>query len=74
MKYLIKDLLGYSQLAHRGFCFENLSLAEITKEVIDDLEVQIVSTKGSIQIGELPAFEADKIHMRQLFQNLISNG
>ena len=47
---LIEDLLGYSQLAHRGFSFENLGLAEITEEVIDDLEVQIISTKEAFRL------------------------
>ena len=42
--------------------------------MLEDLEVQIEETAGSIQIGRLPEIKADKIQMRQLFQNLISNG
>ena len=42
--------------------------------MLEDLEVQIVETKGSVQTHPLPKIEAEKIQMRQLFQNLIGNG
>jgi signal transduction histidine kinase len=74
MKDLIEDLLGYSQLNHRGNKFEPLNLNTTVQEVISDLEIQISETKGNVQYNNLPIIEADKIQMRQLFQNLISNG
>ena len=38
-----------------------------------DLEVRIELTKATIDLGTLPAIEADPLQMRQLFQNLLSN-
>ena len=74
MKNLIADLLSFSKLAQRGESFELINLNIIIQEVLEDLEVQIDEAKGNIQIYRLPEIEADKIQMRQLFQNLISNG
>jgi two-component system, chemotaxis family, sensor kinase Cph1 len=74
MKNLIEDLLGYSQFNQKGICFEPINLNMIVQEVLDDLEIQIELTEGNIQIYSLPTIEADKIQMRQLFQNIISNG
>ncbi len=74
MKILIDDLLWLSQFREKGESFELLDLNILIQEVLEDLEVQIKETHGNIQIYELPEVEADKIQMRQLFQNLISNG
>lgn len=74
MKDLVDDLLGYSRLNCRGNQFESIDLYITAQEVIDDLEIQIEETKAKIQIHNLPTLEADRIQMRQLFQNIISNG
>jgi signal transduction histidine kinase len=74
MKDLIEDLLGYSRLSYRGNQFESVDLNVIAEDVISDLEIQIEETKANIQLHNLPTIEADKIQMRQLFQNIISNG
>ena len=74
MKVLIDDLLWFSQFREKGASFEQLDLNILIQEVLEDLEVQIKETQGDIQIYDLPEIEADKIQMRQLFQNLISNG
>lgn len=74
MKNLIDDLLHYSRFTNSSERFELIDLNEIVEEVLDDLEVQISEAKGSFQIESLPQIKADKIQMRQLFQNLISNG
>ncbi|KMP11454.1 hypothetical protein UR09_03295 [Candidatus Nitromaritima sp. SCGC AAA799-A02] len=74
MKDLIEDLLGYTRLTQKKNKFELLSLNQIVQEVMDDLEIQINSTAGNILVYNLPEIEADKIQMRQLFQNIISNG
>ena len=74
MKSLIDDLLHYSRFAKSNARFEPIGLNEIIQEVLDDLEVQISEVKGDVLVDSLPNIEADKIQMRQLFQNLISNG
>jgi signal transduction histidine kinase len=50
-----------------------VNLAQVTQEVLSDLEVCIQHNKGHVDVGELPTIDADPIQMRQLLQNLISN-
>lgn len=74
MNELIDDLLNYSMQIQNDECFKLLNLNALIQEVTEDLEVQISETMGDVQVHSLPEIEADKIQMRQLFQNLIANG
>ena len=73
MKDLITDLLEYSQLKFQDNKFEEVDLNSLANEVIDDHETQTMSSKGIVQFWNLPKVVGDKIQLRQLFQNLISN-
>jgi signal transduction histidine kinase len=73
MQSLIEDLLAYSRVTTRGQPFALVSLAGVTREVLSDLEVRIEKTGARVEVGELPAIEADATQMRQLLQNLLSN-
>ena len=73
MKDLITDLLEYSRLKFQDNKFEEVDLNILANEVIDDHETQILSSKGIVQFWNLPKVVGDKIQLRQLFQNLISN-
>ncbi len=74
MQSLIQDLLAYSRVGKQSSNFYPVSLAEVMQDVLTDLELQIEAASGQIQVGELPTIEADRTQMRQLFQNLVSNG
>ena len=73
MQSLIDALLSYSRLTGRSLPFETVSLGEIVREVMSDLDVLIESKGARLHVDELPTIEADPVQMRQLFQNLISN-
>lgn len=74
MQKMIDHLLMYSRIGIQYSKFEQVDLAEIIQEVRGDLETQLESTKGQLEIiGQLPSFQADPFHMYQLFLNLISN-
>jgi signal transduction histidine kinase len=73
MQSLIEDLLAYSRVTTRGQPFVPVSLAEVTREVLSDLELRIERTGARVEVGELPTIEADPTQMRQLLQNLLSN-
>ena len=73
MQTLINDLLTYSRVASQAKPFERVNLAQVTQEVLSDLEIRIQSTGGRVEVGELPHLDADPIQMRQLLQNLIGN-
>lgn len=73
MSKLIQDLLTFSRIATKSNPPEPVDLNEILVDVVDDLELRIADTEGTVDVGELPTVMADPTHMRQLFQNLIGN-
>ncbi|MEI6519660.1 MAG: ATP-binding protein [bacterium] len=70
---LIQALLLYSRVTTRGKAFEPVELDQIVKEIVNDFEQEITELNGKVTCGNLPVVFADKIQMRQLFQNLIGN-
>jgi two-component system, LuxR family, sensor kinase FixL len=73
MQRLINDLLTFSRVISKSQPFVPVDLAQVTKEVLGDLEVRIEQTKAHVDLGALPTIEADPTQMRQLLQNLIGN-
>jgi PAS domain S-box-containing protein len=73
MQVLIQDLLKLSRITSRALPFEECNLNEIVRAVLSDLEITIEQKNAAVEVGDLPAIEADPLQMRQLFQNLISN-
>ena len=73
MQILIHDLLTLSRVTSKAQPFQPVDLRKIAEEVASDLEVRIEQTGAQVEIGRLPAIDADPAQMRQLFQNLISN-
>ena len=74
MKGLIDDLLQFSRVTMHSETFQEINLNEVILEVLSDLEVQIERTEGRVEVDTLPKIEGGEFQMRQLFQNLISNG
>ena len=74
MQNLINDLLSFSRLTTKAKPFSRVDLNNVLKGVLSDLEVTIEKTGATIQAENLPTIEAEPTQMRQLFQNLISNG
>jgi PAS domain S-box-containing protein len=73
MQTLINDLLAFSRVTTKARPFAPVDLAQITREVVNDLEARIEEVKGRVEIGELPVIESEALQMRQLLQNLIGN-
>lgn len=73
LQRLIEDLLRFSRVATHGRPFDEVDLAQVTREVLEDLESQVAGAQAHVQVGELPIISADALQMRQLMQNLISN-
>jgi PAS domain S-box-containing protein len=74
MQTLVLDLLAYSRITSRSEAFTRFPLSRPVEEAVTDLTMLIEETGGRVEIGELPEVEADRVQMRQLFQNLIANG
>ncbi|KYC35066.1 histidine kinase [Scytonema hofmannii PCC 7110] len=73
MQALIEDLLTLSRVTTRAKPFEQVDLAQVTQEVLSDLEIRILQTEALVEVGDLPTVQADPLQMRQLLQNLIGN-
>ena len=74
MQALIDDLLRFSRVATQGRPFEQVDLASVADQAVSDLEAVIDESGGSVEVGDVPTVTADPLQMRQLIQNLISNG
>jgi signal transduction histidine kinase len=73
MRVLIQDLLSYSRIQGDNKDFVTVNLNDIVNGVASDLEVRLEQSGGRIEVGDLPALQADPLQMRQVFQNLIGN-
>jgi PAS domain S-box-containing protein len=73
MQSMLDGLLAYSRAATRVQTFKKVDLKRAVLDVLSDLEVRLMETRGRVEIGELPVIEADPLQMRQLLQNLIGN-
>ncbi len=73
MQTLINDLLTLSRVTTKAQPFVPVALEEVAREVVADLEARLEESGGQVEVGPLPAIEADPLQMRQLLQNLIGN-
>ena len=73
MSSLLDSLLDYSRMISLQSRFGLISLVEVAQQAVGDMELAIAEAGAGVEIGELPAIEADLSQMRQLFQNLIAN-
>jgi PAS domain S-box-containing protein len=73
MNTLIDDLLLYSHVSQRPHEKESIDLNEKIRNVIEDLELNILEKKAVIKIGDLPVVKGYKRQLQQLFHNLLTN-
>lgn len=73
MNQLIEGLLTYSRASRQMETPQTISLSEVVKQVLEDLELKVQEKQAEITLGTLPAVNAQPVQMRQLFQNLIDN-
>jgi PAS domain S-box-containing protein len=73
MQVLISDLLAFSRVTTKTEPPVSVDLQSLVGEVLSDLEVRISELNADVQVSSLPAIQANRTQMRQLFQNLIGN-
>lgn len=73
MHNLITNLLRVSRVSTHGQPFVRVELGRLCEEVVSDLAIRIEETGGAIEVGQIPAIEADPMQMRQIIQNILEN-
>ncbi|WP_010232100.1 ATP-binding protein [Gillisia marina] len=72
MSSLIKSLLDYSRIGHKGD-LKSIDCNILLEGVTADLKYKIDKSQAEISFNELPTVEGFNLELRLLFQNLITN-
>ncbi|QKZ12931.1 sensor histidine kinase [Spirosoma sp. KUDC1026] len=73
MSLLIRNLLDYSRITSQRDMFRSFSLTRLLEDIVEDLWHPIQQTGARIEMAHLPELAGDRLQLRQLFQNLLSN-
>jgi signal transduction histidine kinase len=73
MGQLIDDLLAFSRIGRVETQATTVSLAQLVKEVVEELRPEIGSREVSWSIGELPTLHGDRSMLRLVLANLLAN-
>jgi PAS domain S-box-containing protein len=73
MRALIDDLLAYTRASSRTIEPERIDLGALWREVMEAQDLQIAELEAVIETGDLPTFHADRVLIKLLFDNLLSN-
>lgn len=73
MQRLVEGILELSRTTGETPPLAPVDLGEVAREVASDFEPLVAEMGGNISIGRLPILNADRLQMRRLFSNLISN-
>lgn len=73
MRELIQTLLMFTRSTDKPTEFERVELNKIIDEVKTELEELVCEKKAIISVAHLPSVEASPVHIRLLFNNLITN-
>jgi PAS domain S-box-containing protein len=74
MQVLIDDLLDFSRINTQAVVYDEVDINKLLKYLNRDLISTIEESEATITIGAMPTLFADESRLRQLFQNLITNG
>lgn len=75
MQRLIEDLLAYSRVNSDQFNFDIVNIDSLIQTICFDLRAKIEEKGAKFEVLNLPiAIKADAVKIRQLLQNLITNG
>lgn len=74
MGVLIDDLLAFARLSRQPLHKQPVALAELVRQVLEDLALERECRQVEITVGDLPACEGDPQLLKQALVNLLSNG
>ncbi len=75
MQELVNDLLTFSRVNTRKREIQQVDLSQLMGNILLELDTTLKEAKAEVQLADFPeSIQADKIKLKQLLQNLISNG
>jgi signal transduction histidine kinase len=73
MQALLEDLLAFSRVGRNGFVRKPIDANVAVNEALRNLTIAVKENGVTVTRGALPTIVADRVHLVQLFQNLIGN-
>jgi signal transduction histidine kinase len=73
MQALLEDLLAFSRVGRNGFAPKSIDAGVAVDEALKNLAIAVKENAVTITRNDLPTVVADRVHLVQLFQNLIGN-
>jgi PAS domain S-box-containing protein len=74
MESLLESLLHYSYLGRAELAVEEIDIQEVVEETVELLAVRLQESKVNVRIqNSLPRVRADRVHVGEIFNNLIVN-
>ncbi len=73
MDQLISDLLAYSKTGRAAINLSPVDLGDLVAEVVREFAPDLHGRRVDWEIGSLPIVNGDRLLLRQVFMNLISN-
>jgi light-regulated signal transduction histidine kinase (bacteriophytochrome) len=73
MQELINALLDYSRITTRGKEFEDVSLADVAREALSNLQLAVEEAGATVEVQSLPVVRGDRVQLVRLIQNFVSN-
>jgi len=71
---ILSDLRTLSRMTRLRGVWRRQSLGQLVREVVDRFSSELASGSVRIRLRSLPMMKCDAVKMREIFQNLISNG
>jgi light-regulated signal transduction histidine kinase (bacteriophytochrome) len=73
MGRLIDDLLAFSRLGRLELTKQPIALADLVRQVLEDLHAEHAGRQVEITLGDLPTCRAEPTLLKQVFVNLLGN-
>ncbi len=73
MNAMIEDLLHLARIDAQADEIEDVDLDAVIRRVVEDFEPSIAASAARIEHPELPVVRGRKVHLEQLFRNLLGN-
>ncbi len=74
MRQIILDLLEFSRVGQVDDKPEDVDINNLIKDILPLYRKQVEEKKARVEFGQLPTIQTYKVPIRQVFQNLVSNG